>query len=51
MHLKLIEIAERHPELRSMLKLALLKIRKARSAFAPRKKHRWTFIQAELFDE
>ena len=52
MHLKLLEIAERHPELRPMLKLALLKIRKARSAFLPRKKRAAAlFIQTGLFDE
>ena len=52
MHLKLLEIAERHPELRPMLKLALLKIRKARAAFLPRKKRAAAlFIQTGLFDE
>ena len=53
MHLKLLEIAERYPELRPMLKLTLLKLRKSRGTFsaARRRPHRVSFIQEGLFGE
>ena len=53
MHLKLLEIAERYPELRPMLKLTVLKLRKSRGAFSAvrRRPRRELYIQAGLFDE
>ena len=52
MHLKLIEIAERYPELRQLLMLALLKLRKSREDFAVvRRRPKLSYIQAGLWDE
>lgn len=52
MHLKLIEIAERYPELRPLLKLSLLKLRKSRAVFAVNRRRplKLAFVQTELFD-
>lgn len=53
MHLKLIEIARNYPELRPLLKLTLLKLRKSRSTFSASRRRlpRMLFVQAGLFDE